>query len=222
MLDIDAVESLGLGQRQPTVSGGGDELGQDEFLTLMLEQFRNQDPLKPQESGDFLGQLAQFGTVSGIEELQDSINSLATSLFSDQALQASNLVGRNVLAPSSFGIVEEGQGLTGAIEVPETTPSVSLRIVDAAGGLVREFDLGANPRGLVRFSWDGLDSSGQPVPPGVYSLSAQSLQLGAAESAPVFVDSLVESVSFGGDGQGVVLNVRGVGEMSLNDVRQIS
>ena len=222
MLDFDSIESLGLGPQVTQPRRGNDELGQAEFLTLMLEQFRNQDPLSPAESGEFLGQLAQFGTVSGIEDLQSSIDSLATSLFSDQALQASNLVGRDVLVPASFGFLEEGEAVTGAIELPESSPSVALRIVDAAGEVVRQFDLGARPGGLVNFSWDGLNAQGQPVPPGAYSFQAQSVQLGASESAPVFINSLVESVSFGGDGRGVVLNVRGIGELTLNDVRQIS
>jgi len=42
------------------------ELGQEDFLRLMITQLENQDPFKPMESGDFLGQIAQFGTVEGL------------------------------------------------------------------------------------------------------------------------------------------------------------
>ena len=47
-------------------------LATEDFLALMTTQLQNQDPLKPLESGDFLGQIASFSTVSGIGELNDS------------------------------------------------------------------------------------------------------------------------------------------------------
>ena len=77
-------------------------LGQDEFLELMMTQLQNQDPLNPAESGEFLSQIAQFGTVNGITELQQSFSTLASSLQSNQALQASTMVGRSVLVENNI------------------------------------------------------------------------------------------------------------------------
>lgn len=222
MLDVTSVNDLGLGVRQPETSEDRNDLGQEEFLTLMLEQLRNQDPLSPTESGDFLGQLAQFGTVTGIQDLQNSFNAFSESVFSDQALQASGLVGRNVLVPSEFSALDaENPTISGAVELPLSAPSVSLRVTDATGSLVRQIDLGANPQGLVNFTWDGLDDNGAPVPTGVYRFEAQGIQTGTVESIPVLLESQVDSVSFGGS-QGVLLNVRGVGQLSLNEVLRIS
>ena len=70
------------------------KLGQEEFLRLMITQLKNQDPTKPLDSGEFLGQLAQFGTVSGLADLKSSFTELAGSLVSNQALQAA---GRSLL-----------------------------------------------------------------------------------------------------------------------------
>jgi flagellar basal-body rod modification protein FlgD len=91
------------------------ELGQEQFLSLMITQLKNQDPFKPMESGEFLGQLAQFGTVSGLAGLQTSFDSLATSLVSNQALQAASLVGRSALVASSAITIGAGQSVEGAV-----------------------------------------------------------------------------------------------------------
>ncbi len=222
MLDIGSVNDLGLGVREPQVQRGNDDLGQEEFLTLMLEQFRNQDPLSPAESGEFLGQLAQFGTVNGIQELQQSFESLSESLFSDQALQASNLVGRQVLVPSNFAALEAEQEITGGIELPVSSPGVNLQITDSSGRLVRQLSLGPNPQGIAPFAWDGLDDTGNPAPPGAYRIEAQAVQSGVSESVPVFINAEVQSVTFGGSTGGVVLNVAGVGELTLDQIKQIS
>ena len=97
----------------PPKDGDEGELGQEEFLRLMITQLENQDPFKPLESGEFLGQLAQFGTVSGLAELQTSFEGLASSLVSNQALQAAGLIGQSVLAEGGTGHYEAGQPLRG-------------------------------------------------------------------------------------------------------------
>ena len=102
-------ELAGLELKQPEKKAN-DELGQSEFLDLMIAQLQHQDPLNPADSGEFLGQLAQFGTVNGITELQNSFADLATSLQSSQALQASTLVGRNVLIPGNVVNFAGGSG----------------------------------------------------------------------------------------------------------------
>jgi flagellar hook assembly protein FlgD len=73
------------------------QFGQEQFLTMMLAQLKNQDPLKPLEPSEFLGQLAQFSTVTGVQEMQKSLGTMVDSLRSSQALEGANFVGRQVL-----------------------------------------------------------------------------------------------------------------------------
>ncbi len=108
---------LGLSNASGAKTKENDELGQAEFLELMTAQLRFQDPLEPMENGDFLGQIAQFGTVSGINELNTTFNSLNSSFQSNQALQASTLVGRKVLVPSEIGYLGATGGLSGSVEL---------------------------------------------------------------------------------------------------------
>ena len=221
MFEIDQLASLGLTrsvtEAETTTEGA---LQQEDFLELMVAQFSNQDPFKPMENGDFLGQLAQFGTVSGIEELQDSFETVASSLYSDQALQASTLIDHEVLAPGNIGVLEAGGSVQGAIDLENSVAGVDVRITNAAGVQIGRVQLPAQGSGLARFEWNGLNESGQPVAPGLYRMEAFSANSGVNEQLPLLVQARVDSVSLGGGG-GVLLDLEGLGEMNLGDVRRI-
>jgi len=223
MEDINSIAASGLEQfalnRDQNKPKGG--LGQSEFLQLMLTQIQHQDPLNPADSGEFLSQLAQFGTVNGITELQSSFNVLATTLQSSQALQASTMVGRTVLVPGDVGLLETGVGLQGAVELPSSTAGLNVLVHDASGQLVRQINLGTQESGLVRFTWDGFSDSGQPVPTGTYRISAQALIDGKAVNQPTLIQAQVQSVTLGNAGNETSLNLRGLGAVSMNDVREI-
>ena len=195
------------------------ELGQDEFLNLMVTQLKNQDPFKPLESGEFLGQLAQFGTVSGLAGIQKSFDGLASSLVSNQALQAAGLVGRTALVESDTGSIAAGGTLDGAIEVPAATGGVGVEIRNAAGQVVRHLQLGPQPAGLTRFHWDGLDDAGAAVAAGPYEIVAGYQKNNTAEAAATLIDAPVDSVVFGADG--FMVQLRGIGELPFSAVREI-
>ena len=146
-------------------------LAMEDFMSLMTTQLKNQDPLKPLESGDFLGQIAAFGTVSGISDLQNSFSSFAQAMQSDQALQGSALVGRSVLVPSSIGTLTAEDGLKGQINVAEPVTDLKLKIYNQSGVPVRTIEMGS-ASGYTNFAWDGFDENGQALPPGVYEFKA--------------------------------------------------
>jgi flagellar basal-body rod modification protein FlgD len=191
--------SIGLGVPQAEVQ---EQLGQEDFLSLMISQLKNQDPFKPMESGEFLGQLAQFGTVSGLGELKSAFDSLAGSLVSNQSLQAAGLVGRSAL-----------------VDMPTASGSVKVEIRDGTGELVRALDLGTRPAGLATFTWDGLTDEGTAAPGGRYTFAASFQSEGKMEAAKTLVAAPVESVLFGSKGFSVRLT--GVGDVPFNSVREI-
>jgi flagellar basal-body rod modification protein FlgD len=157
--------SLGLADPRRTAQQGNalrqgaeqssQRLGQKDFLKLMITQFKNQDPTHPMQDGQFLGQLAQFGTVSGIQQLQGSFSTLADSLHSEQAMRAATLVGHRVMAASDSANLSTGGSLNGAVDVPDGGGHVKLTISDSTGHKVKQIDLGTQPGGLADFAWDG-------------------------------------------------------------------
>ena len=219
------IPTLGLANlsidRQKETSAPTGNLEQEQFLELMLTQLKNQDPLKPMESGDFLGQIAQFGTVTGISELQQSFSSLAASLQYSQALQASTMVGRSVLIASD-SVRFDGQNQQQlAVELPAVASDVQINIHDGTGQLVRQIPLGPNNDGLIDLTWDGLDASGGVVAPGQYSISAEAIIDGENQAVETFIQTQVESVTLARDGNEPTLNLPDVGAVSIGSIKRV-
>lgn len=103
--------------------------------------------------------MAQFSTVSGLKEIKESFNSLANSLQSSQALQASSMVGRKVLVPGSVSAFSEGSPMKGAVELDKNVSDLKVGIMDNKGALVKEINLGNKPAGVAHFNWDGMLSA---------------------------------------------------------------
>ena len=224
MTEIDGKNvyaQLGLTARPEAEKKANDELGQAEFLELMTTQLRYQDPLKPMENGDFLGQMAQFGTVSGINDLNATINTMSASFQSNQALQASTLVGRRVLVPAQSGYLADGEPLEGSVELEQPANRVVITISNAAGQLVHRSELGVQPAGLVDFSWDGIDADGNRLPAGDYRIAAEVHRGGEVGSGTTLAVVDVESVTLGAGGQDLTLSVTGLGDIGMSQVRKI-
>ena len=216
---IDDLSRLGLTQRQvdePT----DNELGQEDFMTLMIAQFRNQDPFEPMDNGEFLGQLAQFGAVDGIDRLNQSFAGLSDSIYSDQALQASNLVGRDVLAASNRAFLPADGALRGAVEISSSAQNVEVDILDGAGQLIRRLNLGQQPAGLVEFSWAGVTEQLDQAVPGTYRVNARVVRGATSESVQTLINARVNSVNLGG-ASGMNLNVDGGDTLTMNQIRRI-
>jgi len=213
-------DSLGLSQNTQTSTGSTNELGKDAFLKLMLAQMQNQDPLSPMENGDFISQLAQFQSVSGINELSTTFSEFATSMQSNQALQASALIGRQVLVDSGTAALGDTGSVDGAAVLPASTTSMNVYIYDATGQLVRTINMGEQSAGEIEFSWDGLDDSGNRLPAGQYDITAEAASDGENYELATAIYSTVDSVVLGGS-NGITLNVNGQGEVPMSIVSKI-
>lgn len=165
-IESDIFSALGLGAAQAQPTKANDQLLQEDFLKLMVAQLKNQDPMKPMESGEFLGDIAQFGTVSGIQDLQESFASLNSSVQSSQALQAAALVDRQVLVPMSRGQLESGGAISGAVELPASTSQLTLGVYDSAGAWYARSAWAVSPPGWRSSSGMGLPTTAPTRNPG--------------------------------------------------------
>ncbi|MBN1238775.1 MAG: flagellar hook assembly protein FlgD [Gammaproteobacteria bacterium] len=221
-IDTSLVGNLGLGQRRQA-SGDEGRLGQEQFLDLMVTQMRNQDPFKPMESGDFLGQLAQFGTVSGIGDMQKTLGELADAVRGQQTLQAASLVDRDVLVAAREAWLPPSGDLRGRVDVPDGATELSVEIFDLHGRLIGELPVQPPADGTTaEFRWDGALEDGSRAEPGFYELRASGRIDGEAAALDVLVAGRVESVSTKGDRGRFTLTVTGLGVVDLDRVRGIN
>jgi flagellar basal-body rod modification protein FlgD len=217
---LSSLESLGLSQpaqaKKPRNS-----MGQQEFFDLMVTQLKNQDPLKPLDSSEFLGQMAQFSTVTGLQNVEKSITELSSAFQSSQALQASTLVGRNVLVAGSQGLLPADGVFTAAADLPQSTGELTANFYDGSGQLVRRLSLGAHDAGLVQFAWDGIMDGGQRAPAGVYGVSVNAVLDGETVALDTLTAAQIESVTLGQGGAGMQLNLAGLGSVGLSEIKQL-
>jgi flagellar basal-body rod modification protein FlgD len=178
--------------------------------------------MQVQANWEFLSQLAQFSTHDGVMKMQESLQQMATSLQSNQALQASALVGRKVLVNSNhLGLGTEGD-VKAAIDMPSGLSNLTASIYSEAGELIKTIPLGQPQPGFFQFSWDGMGQNNQRVAAGSYKVSVRGIYDGKEMSLNTMTSANVDSVSLGQNGDGVKLNVAGVGSVPLNQVRQIT
>ncbi|MFJ4066921.1 flagellar hook assembly protein FlgD [Pseudomonas sp. NPDC089996] len=199
---------------------GGQALGKDAFLQLLVTQMQNQNPLDPQDNSEFVAQLAQFSSLEGITSLNESVSSITSAMASSQALQASSLVGRSVIVQNDQAIVDTAESFNAQFVVPEAISEAKVTITDKDGNTVKTIELGEQKAGYGDFIWDGTNNSGAKVDPGTYTFTATTTVDGQAVQMNTLLPAKVTSVSFNTTGE-MVLNLAGVGKVSLSDVQTI-
>ena len=216
-MSIDPV--TGGSQTAAAAAKAKDQLGQDQFLQLMVAQLRHQDPTSPMDPADFLGQLAQFGTVTGIQGMQGSISALSESLRSSQVLNGTNLVGRDILVDAQTAYLADEGAVYGAADIPAGTRSANLVITDAAGQQVRSLALPV-AQGEIVFEWDGTLESGERAGSGDYQITVVADVAGQSEQLGTQLLARVGSVSIDPKSNSLTLNTD-LGPIALGDVRQV-
>lgn len=220
MSTVNGVSSL-FENYQPTATTKGNELGKDEFLNLLVAQLNNQNPLEPQENGEFIAQLAQFSTVEGIGQLNSNVGSLMSSYQSSQALQASSLVGRKVIVPTETAMVDTAETFKASLVLPTSSTNVYVNVYDAAGSVVNRINLGQQEAGNVSFMWDGKNAGGEMMAPGAYRFEAQASYEDGTKGLYTLLPANVDSVTLGKNGGEMTLNLAGLGSVPLSSVQII-
>ncbi len=181
---------------------------QDRFLTLLVAQISNQDPLNPMDNAQMTSQMAQINTVTGIQGLNDTMKSMSTQFTALQVLQGTSLVGREVLVDDTTLSIHEGtvdsddedaeEGekekilyASGAIDLSGTADKVKIEILSPSGQVIDTIDAGALPEGRHYFTWDATDYEGSAAPH--FRVVAENS--GKAVEATGYARHYVESVS---------------------------
>lgn len=236
MLDMDIVNAAMVRQRSPEEAAAAAaakaanakkaELNQEDFLTLMITQLKHQDPFKPMDPSQYVGQLAQFSSVSGIADVNKNISALTSSLRGNQVLDGASLIGRTVIAEGNqiYRYVPEddteAMPTQGAVQVPTGASSVQLVVRDSAGTLVhtQALETGAGLRG---FTWDGSTDAGGTAGSGSYKIEVIARVGDKNISLNTSVAAHVSSVALDPATGALTLDTDSLGEIAMSDVDRV-
>ncbi len=191
---------------------------QDRFLTLLVTQMKNQDPLNPMDNAQVTSQMAQLSTVSGIDKLNATLQALSSSMTASQSMQAATMIGHGVLTPGNSVNLANGTAL-GGVELAQSVDKLQIAIKDAQGKTVRTLDLGAMNAGVQGWQWNGLDDAGVAVPSGSYNFEVSAAQGGAAVAASPLTFGIVNGVTQTSSGASLNIGLNGL--VPMTQVKQI-
>ena len=212
------------GQASKATNRESDELN-DRFMTLLVTQLKNQDPMNPMENAEMTSQLAQINTVSGIEKLNTTLSSITDQIDQGRALEAAGLVGSGVMVPGNKVLTSQVDGKVTTtpigIELDQPADNVRVTVTNGSGQVVDQYDAGSAMAGVSNISWDGELSTGEKAPDGAYNVSLQATRGESPISSQALNYAQVGAVTPQENG-GVLLDLGAVyGQIGLNDVKQI-
>jgi len=206
-----------LGGSQAVSKSSAAQDAQTKFLTLLTAQMQHQDPLNPMDNAQVTSQIAQLNTVDGIERLNAAVKALTANMNDSTAIQATGLVGKDVLVNGSR-IDHVGTGGVGGVDLSAPADSVQVVIKDANGFPIKTVNLGALPSGVKSFSWDGKADNGQMSALGQYTMSVRATQGGQLVQATALETDRVASVTRSAGG--VAINYSSGATSGLDQVKQ--
>ena len=210
-------EKLGLTKQSDAQKANSDKLGQSDFLKLMTTQLQNQDPFAPMDNGDFIAQMAQFSTVTGIEEMNSTLGKLVEEFDQARIATASNLLGHSVLVPGNIGRPDENGELYGVLDLPEATIKTELVYRDAETNseLFRD-DLGPKGSGLVGFTWDDIPQEILDKNKRIKIEALIDSGNGPEQLSPSIYSKVISASVGSGDSKQVLLNIEDYGELDVS------
>lgn len=195
-------------------------LGQADFLKLMTAQMQNQDPFNPVDNTQMVAQMAQFSSLSGISQMNTTLQTIADKLTGTSTSDAMSYVGKTVLTEGDTAFGRTTGGIAGAVELDGAASDVKVSIQDQNGNVLKTLDLGAQPQGTASFDWDGTTDAGTDAGTGPFKVVSSANASGAVVTSHTLVWAPVTSVSMPSSGS-PVLNVAGIGNVDISAVRSI-
>lgn len=206
----------------PVYKDSQDIMGKDDFLRLMIEQLKNQDPLNPMDNEQFASQLAQY---SSLEQLTNINSSLRESIDANYMLTQSinntltaTLIGKEVKFDSQ-ALIKQGNNRAGfGYTLSSNVSNVTVNIYDASGKLVRKMENQNNTQGEHKLSWDFTDNDGKKLPDGNYRVEIEVKNGEQNYMAQVFQYGFISGVKFTDFGTKILIDGR---EYLLSDITEI-
>ena len=215
--------------KKATTVDGSVEADTNKFMTLLVTQLKNQDPMNPLDNAQLTSQLAQLSTVTGVNKLNTTLESLKSSYQASEAMQATNLIGHGVLVEGNTIQLTGGKAILG-VDLASGADNVQVIVTDPSTGKdVQTIELGAQAAGTIPIAWDGVvdptkvnaDGTGVALKDGKYLFRVVATQ-GAdtlKDAKALSFDSVASVTTSAANGVKLNLPVKGV--VSMADIRQI-
>jgi flagellar basal-body rod modification protein FlgD len=202
-----------------TAVTGSSEMDQETFLNLLITQLQNQDPLNPQDSQEFVAQLAQFSSLEQLMGVNDGLDTLYLATSSMNNASMTQLIGKNVVAYGDTFMYHGSGTLDLRWDCPSEAAAATLNIYDEDGTCIRSQELGALDEGEGSWTWDGETTSGAIAPEGTYTFEVTATD---AEGETIEVSTLVSGVvdTMGYSSGSPVPEIDGV-EIDLGDIIRV-
>ena len=222
-MTIDVTSALGNNSGTTSAKKKTDENSpeaiQERFMSLLVAQLKNQDPLAPMDNAQVTSQMAQLNTVTGINTLNATMQGVASSINGNQTAQATSMLGRAVLTEGNDLEMSDGKGL-GSMQLDQSVDVLSVKVLDAGANVVRTINLGAQGKGTHEFEWDGKSDDGSALPNGNYKFEIEAKAAGKEASVTPLTLSVVQGIRNAG-AEGTKLLTSNGGEVSFSDVKQV-
>jgi len=192
----------------------------DSFLTLFVTQLKNQDPLNPQDSSQFVTQLAQISQVQQAYNTNTNLTSLLNQGGNSMTVASVSLIGKQVEASGSQVSLQSGSSAAINFSLAGAANQVNVSVKDSTGATVKTLSGGAMAAGTGSLAWDGTNTAGTALPSGAYSFSVSATD---ASGKSVTSNPLIRGVVSGVDMSGAtpMLNIGNL-EINLTDVTSVS
>jgi flagellar basal-body rod modification protein FlgD len=204
----------------PAATGVG-AMNQNDFLKLMTTQLTTQDPFNPVDNTQMVAQMAQFSQVAGIAQMNQSLQTIATSLGGNRLSDATSWIGHSMLVTSDIATPLRDGSYAGQFTLTGPADQVNVNFVDGNGAVVHSETLGAQAAGDMSFTWDGKDASGATVANGPLRLVVTATHNGQSSNAATATWTAIggiQSPSSGGDSR----LVTGLGLLAPSDALRLA
>lgn len=210
-------------QADTTTSTSEAVMGKDDFLTLLITQLQNQDPLNPSDSTEFTAQLAQFSSLEQLQNINDALASFEVYQSTSNNIQASNFIGQTVTAAGDTVSVANGSSDSLSIELDDPAQAVYIQIYDIYGGYVTDIEAGSLDAGMHTLAWDATDQYGADVDDGQYTFSVMAVDAdGNSVSTTSYITGQVTGVDYQSGETMLLIGDQEVSIASLIRVEEIS
>ena len=198
-----------------------EDMGKQDFLTLFTAQLQNQNPLEPVKNEAFVAQLAQFSQLEALTNMQGSLDKFVSSMSGERMLNSASLIGKKVAINDAATLLTSGNSMSGSIDLPQGASGVQINVHDSQGRLVQELIAGPQTPGTTPITWNGKDAADNPVPTGLYRLSAVAVVNGKTTPVPVSTLSTVRAIATNPADGSVSVEVDGGKTLLLSDVKRV-